>query len=92
MVEDNLIEFFGTECIHCRTMQPLIEQLQKETGLKVNKIEVWHNEANARLMQQLTRDIVEGFPSFSTRRLGSGFAGQLLTTTSRNGLKENRYG
>ena len=75
MAEDDLIEFYGTECIHCRTMQPLIEQLQKETGLKIKKIEVWHNEANAKLMQQFDKGYCGGVPFFFNKKTGKWICG-----------------
>ncbi len=46
-----LIFFHGRECPHCRKMMPLVEQLEKETGVAFDKREVWHNEENATLMR-----------------------------------------
>lgn len=48
---DRIIEFYGTECPHCLQMKPLVERLEKETKVKITKLEVWHNEENAHLMQ-----------------------------------------
>lgn len=47
----NLIMFHGRECPHCVRMMPLVEKLEKETGIKLKKLEVWHNEKNADLMR-----------------------------------------
>ncbi len=44
--------FHGLECPHCARMMPVIERLVKETGVEVEKLEVWHNEKNADLMRQ----------------------------------------
>ncbi len=46
-----LIMFHGRECPHCKNMMPLVEKLEKETGIKFEKREVWHNEKNADLMR-----------------------------------------
>ncbi len=46
-----LIMFHGQECPHCRKMMPLVEKLERETGLAVEKREIWHDEANADLMR-----------------------------------------
>jgi thiol-disulfide isomerase/thioredoxin len=46
-----LIMFHGRECPHCRKMMPLVEQLEKETALRFEKFEVWHDEKNADLMR-----------------------------------------
>ena len=46
-----LIMFHGKECPHCTRMMPLVEKLQKETGIALEKLEVWHDEKNADLMR-----------------------------------------
>ncbi len=45
------IMFHGQECPHCKAMMPLIERLEKETGVAVERLEVWHSEANADAMR-----------------------------------------
>ncbi|MGB8951395.1 MAG: thioredoxin family protein [Candidatus Aminicenantales bacterium] len=46
-----LIMFYARECPHCRAMMPLVDQLEKDTGVSVERLEVWHNETNADLMR-----------------------------------------
>ncbi len=46
-----LIMFHGQECPHCRRMMPLVEKLERETGVVFEKREIWHDEANADLMR-----------------------------------------
>jgi thiol-disulfide isomerase/thioredoxin len=46
-----LIMFHGRECPHCRAMHPLVDRLEKESGLPVERLEVWHDEKNAELMR-----------------------------------------
>ncbi len=48
---DKLFMFWARECPHCRNMLPLVERLEKETGIELEKLEVWHNEDNANLMR-----------------------------------------
>lgn len=59
-----LLEFYGTECPHCITMAPLVQRLEKEFKVKVEKIEVWHNAKNAELMRQYDRGFCGGVPFF----------------------------
>jgi thiol-disulfide isomerase/thioredoxin len=73
--EGNLLEFYGTECVHCRFMNPLIERMEAETGLKVKKMEVWHNERNAQLLQQIDRDFCGGVPFFFNVKTGKWICG-----------------
>jgi len=60
----HLLEFYGEECAHCETMKPLVKRLEKETGLKVKKYEVWHNEKNAKLMDKYDKKYCGGVPFF----------------------------
>lgn len=43
-----LIKFYGAECKFCQQMEPLDKKLEDELGVKLEKLEVWHNEENAR--------------------------------------------
>ncbi len=58
------LEFFGTECPHCIHMKPLVEQLEKETGVKVEQFEVWHNEENEKKRQEYDQNFCGGVPFF----------------------------
>lgn len=49
--------FHGRECPHCKKMQPLVDRLEKETGITIDRREVWHDEKNADLMRT-KRDII----------------------------------
>jgi len=46
-----IIMFYGAECPHCHAMMPLVERLEKEEKVKVDRREVWHNERNADAMR-----------------------------------------
>jgi thiol-disulfide isomerase/thioredoxin len=59
-----LLEFYGTECSHCIAMAPMIERLERELGVKIEKIEVWHNKQNEMLMTQYDRGYCGGVPFF----------------------------
>ena len=75
MAQDDLIEFYGTECVHCRKMEPLIQKLQQETGLKVVRMEVWHNEENAKLLKQCDKGFCGGVPFFFNKKSGKWICG-----------------
>ena len=45
------IMFHGRECPHCKVMMPLVEKMENETGIRLEKYEVWHDEKNADLMR-----------------------------------------
>jgi len=72
----NLIEFYGTECPHCIRMQPLIERLQKEEGLTVERFEVWHNDENREKMMQYDRGFCGGVPFFINTETNKWICGE----------------
>ncbi|MBI4017996.1 MAG: thioredoxin family protein [Candidatus Aenigmarchaeota archaeon] len=74
---DELIEFYGTECPHCKDMEPLIAKLEKETGKKVKRFEVWHDAENAKLMQRFDPDGSRcgGVPFFFNKKSGEWICG-----------------
>ena len=43
-----LQEYFGETCPHCIVMKPMVEKLEKELGVTVEKFEVWNNDENAK--------------------------------------------
>lgn len=57
-----LLFFFGTECTHCHQMLPLIERLEKETGIKVDQLESWNDQENAKLLASYDNGLCGGVP------------------------------
>ncbi len=66
------IMFWARECPHCKKMMPHVDKLEKETGIKLKKLEIWHNEKNA--------DLMRSYKSIIAPRCG----GQLRTPTFFN--------
>ncbi len=59
-----LLNFYGKECPHCHEMEPLVDQLQKETGVTVDRLEVWHNDENMKTMEKYDKNLCGGVPFF----------------------------
>lgn len=60
----HLLEFYGEECPHCKDMHKLVVKLEKEEGIKVEALEVWHNEENEKRLLELDKDLCGGVPFF----------------------------
>jgi thiol-disulfide isomerase/thioredoxin len=79
---DRLIEFYGTECIHCARMTPVVDAVERELGRPIVKLEVWHDEENARTMEEhadVLRDVCEGLlgvPAFYNEATGEALCGE----------------
>lgn len=63
-VQGDLIDFYGTECVHCNEMNPMIEQLEDELKVQINHLEVWHNDKNAGYLEKLDQGKCGGVPFF----------------------------
>ena len=77
MVEANpdLIDFYGRECPHCIDMEPHIARLEKEEGIKITKLECWHNSKNAQLLEKTDAGKCGGVPFFFNKKTGKWICG-----------------
>ncbi|MDY6788485.1 MAG: hypothetical protein SVV03_00835 [Candidatus Nanohaloarchaea archaeon] len=55
--------FYGKECPHCQSMEPLVENLEDE-GFEVEWLETWHDEENAEKKEELDDGKCGGVPFF----------------------------
>jgi thiol-disulfide isomerase/thioredoxin len=75
MEADYLLEFYGTECVHCKKMEPLMERLEDELGITLKRLEVWHNQVNATLLKQYDQGFCGGVPFFFNTRTNKWLCG-----------------
>jgi thiol-disulfide isomerase/thioredoxin len=76
--------FTGAECPHCHEMDPLIERLEQEEKLKIEKLEVWHSSKNKKLQEQYDKGKCNGVPFFFNKKTNKSICG----STSYNNLKK----
>jgi thiol-disulfide isomerase/thioredoxin len=57
-----LLMFYGTECVHCHELMPLVEKLEEEEGVKVERLEVWHDSKNKTKIEGLDKGKCGGVP------------------------------
>ena len=79
-----LLMFTGTECTHCHEMVPLVEKIEKELKITVERLEVWHNEKNMEILQKLDDGKCGGIPFFYNENTAKWICG----ATSMDKLKE----
>ena len=58
-----LFEFYGATCSHCIKMMPIVDKLI-EDGIKIEKLEVWGSEENAKKMEPFASGKCPGVPFF----------------------------
>jgi hypothetical protein len=56
-------------------MEPLVERLEAEEGVNIENIEVWHSEANAKLMSEYDKGYCGGVPFFFNKKTGKWICG-----------------
>lgn len=56
-------------------MAPLVERLEGEENLNIAKLEVWHNEANAKVMKEYDKGHCGGVPFFFNKKTGKWICG-----------------
>ncbi|NYZ78520.1 thioredoxin family protein [Candidatus Micrarchaeota archaeon] len=57
-ITGKFIEFYGAECPHCHNMIPIVAQVENETGVTFEKLEVWHNDMNRELYLKYANGIM----------------------------------
>jgi thiol-disulfide isomerase/thioredoxin len=73
----NLTMFYGTECVHCHEMMPLLKKLQKEEKIKVAQVEVWHNSKNKAKMDKINTMKCTGVPFLYNEKTKKGICGSV---------------
>jgi thiol-disulfide isomerase/thioredoxin len=72
----SLINFYGTECPHCKSMEPIIAAFEKETGAVVERKEVWHDQDNMQVMEGYDKGVCGGVPYFFNTETGKSICGE----------------
>jgi hypothetical protein len=57
-------------------MEPLVERLEMEEGVRIARLEVWHNEANALIMKEHDKGLCGGVPFFFNKKTGKWICGE----------------
>jgi len=63
-----LLMFRGRGDDYCAQMEPLIQQLEGELGLRVRTFEVWYDTKNVELLQKFDRGRCGGVPFFYNKQ------------------------
>lgn len=77
----HVIEFYGETCPHCMSMKPVLRDIEKDTGVKIEQLEVWNNASNLKKMEKYN-DIIEmacggyaGVPAFVNTETNQALCG-----------------
>jgi thiol-disulfide isomerase/thioredoxin len=84
----HLIEFYGTECPHCERMNELVLKLEKEEGVQVEKLEIWHNKENEMKMRECDKGFCGGVPFFFNTKTSKWICGEATYEELKNWAKD----
>lgn len=73
--QGRLIMFYGTECTHCHEMDPIVKELEEKEGVKIEKLESWHDSTNNALLKKYDNDQCGGVPFFYNEKNGKWICG-----------------
>ncbi|MCE5296494.1 MAG: thioredoxin family protein [Euryarchaeota archaeon] len=91
-----LIWFWGKECPHCKQLRPTVEKLEAEMGIKLDHLEVWHNQENQKIMQEYGDVISDacggelGVPAFYNERTGKAICGYKISLEKMRSWAEGK--
>ena len=57
-------------------MEPLVERLESEERVSIAKLEVWHHEANAKIMREYDKGYCGGVPFFFNKKTEKWICGE----------------
>ena len=72
----SLISFYGRECPHCERMESVVAKLEHDTGVSVERLEVWHDDANLKVMTGYDKGVCGGVPYFYNTDTGKSICGE----------------
>jgi len=74
MKDKRLLMFYEEKCDPCVVMEPLVQKIEKELGVNVDRLEVWGNQENKRLLEKYAG--VSMVPFFYNESTGVKISGE----------------
>ena len=72
----HLLYFYGDDCPHCKKVDVVAAKLEFEDGIKLDRIEVWHNKDNEKQMVRLDTEPCGGVPFLINLDTGKTICGE----------------
>ena len=94
VITSEFVEFYGAECPHCRKMIPVVEQVERETGVIFQKLEIWHNDTNRETFLMHAESIEKscgflGVPTFYNTKTDRAICGEKTVEELKNFIIKN---
>ncbi len=94
VITGEFVMFYGEGCPHCAKMEPIVEQVENETGVRFQRIEVWYNETNKQTFlmhaESIERDCgFLGVPSFYAFKTDKAVCGEMSAEKLKQFIRDN---
>jgi hypothetical protein len=71
----DLLMFYEKECVNCFKMMFFVEKLEKEIGVKIEKIEIWNNPRNKLMYHKINQENIDRVPFFYNQKTRKALSG-----------------
>lgn len=82
--------FYSENCESCMVMVPLVEKLEKNHSLKVDRLEAWFNRENKKLLEKYAG--LATVPFFYNEATGKDISGEADFETLQNWALNEKVG
>lgn len=96
-ITSRFIEFYALECPHCQNMIPVVAQVENETGVSFEQLEVWHNDTNHQVFVSYNDSILRdcpgelGVPTFFSLQTNKSVCGDQTADNLKQFIEQNCY-
>ena len=85
MKKKRLLMFYEEKCDPCVVMEPIVNKLEKELGTKIDRLEVWYNQSNKKLLGKYAG--LATVPFFYNEKTGEKIEGETDYETLKNWVR-----
>lgn len=82
MKDKRLLMFYEEKCDPCVVMEPVVDRLEKEFNVRVDRLEAWHNKRNKELLEEYAGLAI--LPFFYNEATGKKISGETDYETLKN--------
>lgn len=74
--------FYEEKCDPCVVMEPIVDKLEKELNVKIDRLEVWYNQSNRQLLDKYADFTI--VPFFYNEKTSQKISGETDYETLKN--------
>lgn len=94
-VSNSCTEFYSSRCPHCMNMVPVVSQVENETGIWLEKLELYENTTNQKIFLNFNESILRdcpgelGVPTFYSTKTDKAVCGEMSKEVLKQFITDN---